>query len=81
MVAVMGIYPRRWQHHTPPWTRMRPPLPVGLPSDVPDLLLLRLFVFQVIGFASPSPVGSRIIDISLENICSFIFSDYVAWRG
>jgi hypothetical protein len=40
------------------------------------------FFFQSeIGFASPSPVGSRVIYIGFDNTDSFIFSDCATWRG
>jgi hypothetical protein len=47
------------------------------------MLLLHLFVFprSEIGFASPSPVGLRVIDIGFYNTGSFIFSDCAAWCG
>jgi hypothetical protein len=57
--------------------------PLGYHGDVPDLLLLRLLVFfqSEIGFASPSPVGSRVIYIGFDNTDSFIFSDCATWHG
>jgi hypothetical protein len=48
VATVMGLYPRHRQHRTPPWRRMRPPLPIGLPGDVPDMLLLCISVFFLV---------------------------------